>query len=122
METKMKLTAKEEEIMNLFWERGSQFVREILDSYSDPKPHFNTISTIVRGLEERGFLSHRSFGNTYQYYSVLSREEFGKGTLKSVINKYYNNSVMDVVSKMVDSEEISLEDLKILIKRVENQK
>ena len=56
----MKLTVKEEEIMNLFWERGALFVRELLENYDDPKPHFNTLSTIVRGLEEKGFLTHKA--------------------------------------------------------------
>ncbi len=68
------LTAKEEEIMGFFWEKGPLFVKEMLAFYEDPKPHFNTLSTIVRGLEEKGFLAHYTFGNTYQYYPVVSEE------------------------------------------------
>ena len=70
------LTAKEEEIMGFFWKEGSLFVRQLLAYYEDPKPHFNTLSTIVRGLEEKGFLGHEAFGNTYQYHAVISEEEF----------------------------------------------
>ena len=71
------LTAKEEEIMGFFWEKGPLFVKEMLAFYEEPKPHFNTLSTIVRGLEEKGFLAHYTFGNTYQYYPVVSEEDGG---------------------------------------------
>jgi len=77
----MKLTAKEEEIMSFFWDKGPLFVRELLDCYSQPRPHFNTLSTIVRSLEEKGFLDHKAFGNSYQYFPVVSREEFSKSSL-----------------------------------------
>jgi len=113
------LTVREEELMCFFWERGPLFVKEILGSYDEPKPHFNTLSTIVRGLEEKGFLSHKTYGNTYQYYPVVSEEEFRKGTLKSVIKKYFNNSYLSAVSSLVQEEDISLEELKQLIKDVE---
>lgn len=61
------LTVKEEEIMGYFWEKGPLFVKQLLEFYDEPRPHFNTLSTIVRGLEEKGFLHHEVFGNTYQY-------------------------------------------------------
>ena len=114
------LTNKEEEGMNYFWEHGPMFVKEMLDLYSDPKPHFNTLSTVVRGLEEKGFVSHKSYGVTYQYYPIVSREEYSKNTLRSVISKYFNNSYLGAVSSLVEEEDISLEDLKKLIDKVEN--
>ena len=80
------LTSKEEEIMGFFWEKGPLFVKQMLAFYEDPKPHFNTLSTIVRGLEEKGYLAHEVYGNTYQYYAIISEEEFRKGTLKNVIS------------------------------------
>ena len=61
------LTAKEEEIMGFFWEKGPMFVKQLVELYEEPRPHFNTLSTIVRGLEDKGYLSHTAFGNTYQY-------------------------------------------------------
>jgi predicted transcriptional regulator len=114
------LTGREEELMCFFWEKGPLFVREILFFYDNPRPHFNTLSTIVRGLEEKGFLSHKAYGNTYQYYPVVSEEEFRKSTLKSVIRKYFNNSYLSAVSSLVQEEDISLEELKQLIRDVEN--
>lgn len=113
------LTAKEEEIMGCFWEKGPLFVKEMLAFYEEPKPHFNTLSTIVRGLEDKGFLAHFTFGNTYQYYAIVSEEEFRKGTLRNVVSKYFNNSYLSAVSSLVKEENISLEELKQLIAEVE---
>lgn len=116
----MKLTSSEEKIMNFFWDKGPLFVREILELYNPPKPHFNTISTFVRGLEEKGFLSHKAFGYTFQYYAVISRDDFKQISLKGLIGKYFNNSVFSAVSSLVEQEEISLDELKSLISQVEN--
>ena len=113
------LTVKEEELMGYFWEKGPLFVKEMLAFYEEPKPHFNTLSTIVRGLEETGCLAHYTFGNTYQYYPVVSEEDFRKGTLRNVISKYFNNSYLSAVSSLVKEEDISLDDLKRLINEVE---
>ena len=113
------LTAKEEEIMNYFWLKGPLFVKELLDFYDEPKPHFNTLSTFVRGLEEKGYLSHKAYGKTYQYYATVSEEEFRKSTLKQVVRKYFNNSYLGVVSSLIEEEDISLNELKELIEKVE---
>lgn len=117
----MKLTAKEEEIMSFFWDKGPLFVRELLECYKVPRPHFNTLSTIVRGLEEKGFLDHKAFGNSYQYFPVVSREEFSKSSLNGVIRKYYSSSAFSVVSSLIEEEAISLSDLKKLIAEVERR-
>ena len=117
-----KLTTKEEEIMNLFWEKGPLFVKELLPFYDDPKPHFNTLSTIVRGLEEKGYLAHKAYGNSYQYYATVSRDDFRTGTQKGVISKYFNNSFLNAVSSLVREENSSVDELKELIRQVENGK
>ena len=72
------------------------------------------------GLEDKGFLAHKTYGNTYQYYATVSAEDFHKGTLKNVIRKYFNNSYLSAVSSLVSEEDISLDDLKQLIREVEN--
>lgn len=77
-----KITAKEERLWDFSGRMGPLFVKEILAFYDEPKPHFNTLSTIVRGLEEKGFLAHHTYGNTYQYYAVVSESDFSKRTLK----------------------------------------
>ncbi len=116
------LTNREEEIMDIFWEKGSLYVKEIVDELADPKPHYNTISTIVRGLEEKGFVGHEQFGNTYRYMAVISREEFSKNTLKNMVGKYFDKSYSSVVSMFVQEEKISLEEIKELIRQVESAK
>lgn len=105
--------------MNFFWTKGNLFVRELLEFYQEPKPHFNTLSTIVRGLEEKGFLDHKSYGNTYQYYAVISQEDYKNGALSNVVNKYFKNSYLGVVSSLIEEERISVEELKKLIEKVE---
>ncbi len=122
MENITKLTPKEEEIMLHFWKRGALFVKDFLTEYEDPKPHINTISTIVRGLEARGFLSHEAYGSTYKYFPIISKKEFNKLSLKSVINKYFNNNALSAVSTLVEEENISTSDLKELIELIEKSK
>lgn len=114
-----KLTAKEEEIMNLFWEKGPMFVKELKELYSDQKLHYNTLSTMVRALEEKGFIDHEQFGNTHRYFAVVSKVDYSKASLGNVVSKYFNNSYKKVVSLLVDEENISLEDLKKLISEIE---
>ncbi len=121
--TRMKhLTNREEEIMELFWDKGALFVKEIIDELTEPKPHYNTISTIVRGLEEKGFVGHEQFGNTHRYMAIISREEFSKNTLKNMVGKYFNKSYSSVVSMFVQEEKISLEEIQELIRQAENAK
>ena len=117
-----RLTAKEEEIMGYFWEKGPLFVKQLLEYYEEPKPHFNTLSTIVRGLEDKGFLSHNTFGNTYRYYAAVSETEYSKGTLKNVIAKYFNNSYLGVVSSLIKEEDTSVDELRKLLDEVEQGK
>lgn len=114
-----RLTAKEEEIMSHFWKKGPLFVKQLLEYYEEPKPHFNTLSTIVRGLEDKGFLSHNTYGNTYQYYAAITEETYSNGTLKNVIAKYFNNSYLGVVSSLIKEEEISVDELRQLLDEVE---
>jgi len=116
------LTNREEEIMELFWEKGALFVKEIIDELEEPKPHYNTISTIVRGLEEKGFVDHEQFGNTYRYFAAITREEFSRNTIKNMVGKYFNKSYTSVVSMFVKEENISLEEIKELIRQAEDAK
>lgn len=116
-----KLTAREEEIMGYFWTNGELFVKDILEMHPDPKPHFKTLSTIVRGLESKGYLSYHTLGNTHQYYALISEQEYGSRNLRSVVSKYFKNSAFNMVSSLVSEQEISLEELKELIDIVKSQ-
>lgn len=108
--------------MNVFWEKGPMFVKELKKEFSDQKLHYNTLSTIVRGLEEKGFIDHEQFGNTHRYFATFSKEEYKKKTLGNVVKKYFDNSYKNVVSLLVKEENISLEELKKLIAEIENTK
>ena len=116
---KQELTAKEEEAMNIFWKHGPQFVKEMVAYYDDPKPHINTLSTVVRTLEEKGYVSHKSIGTSYQYYAVVSDEQYHKRTLSSVISRYFRGSYVNAISALVKEEKVSVEELKELIDQVE---
>ena len=116
------LTKREEEIMEVFWEKDSLFVKEIIKLLAAPKPHYNTISTIVRILEEKGFIGHEQFGNTYRYHALISREEFSRTTIKEVVSKYFNKSYASVVSMFVQDEEISHEEIQELIQQAKANK
>ena len=115
-----RLTNKEKEIMDLYWQRGPMFVRELLELYAEPRPHFNTLSTMVRILEKNGFLGHKQFGNSFQYYPLVTEKEYGRSSIAGVIKSYFNDSYLSAVSSFVKEEKISVEELKELIKEIEN--
>lgn len=117
-----KLTAKEEEILELFWKKGPLYVREIVELYEDPKPHFNTISTIVRALEEKGYVGHTQKGKSYQYHAIIAEEDMGRKSLSSIIGRYFKNSYLRVVSSFVEDGNIPVEDLRRLLDEVENSR
>ena len=98
------------------------FVRELRELYPDPKPHFSTLSTQVRTLQEEGFIDHNDFGPTYQYYAKVTREQYKQHSLIGIIDKYFGNSYMSAVSALVKEEKISVEDLRELIEIIEKEK
>ncbi|MBN2611781.1 MAG: BlaI/MecI/CopY family transcriptional regulator [Bacteroidales bacterium] len=116
------LTNREEEIMGFFWEKGPMFVKELVELFSIPRPHYNTVSTIVRGLEEKRFLDHEQFGNTYRYFAIISREDFSKSSIKNLVSKYFNASYSSVVSMFVEEQKISTEEIQELIRQAESNK
>ena len=116
-----KLTRKEEVIMNYFWDHGPLFVRELRELYPEPRPHFSTLSTQVRTLQEEGFIGHKAYGPTYQYFARVSREEYKQRSLIGLIDKYFDNSYISAVSALVKEEKISVEQLRELIELVEKQ-
>lgn len=117
-----KLTEKEEEVMTFFWQKGTLAIREVVALYPEPQPHFNTISTYVHILEKKGYLTREKFGNSLTYTPAIEMEEYRKSSMKGVIRRFFDNSYMKVVSALVKDEEISVEELKELIKMVEQNK
>ncbi|MFH0761423.1 MAG: BlaI/MecI/CopY family transcriptional regulator [Bacteroidota bacterium] len=111
----MKLTHREEQIMDFLWEQGPSFVKDIVITFEDPKPHYNTISTIVRNLEQKGLVFHKDFGTTYRYFATITKEEYVKRNLKQDVRKYFNNSYKSLISSLVESQDLSIEEVRELI-------
>ncbi len=114
-----RLTEKEEQIMRMLWSRGPMFVREMLELYPDPKPHFNTVSTFVRLMEQKGFVGHEAFGNSHRYFPLIKEGEYSRSALRNVIARYFNNSMKRVVSALVDDDQLTADQLRDLINQVE---
>ena len=115
-----KLTRKEEEIMKLFWKNGGMFVKDMLPFFPDPKPHVNTVSTQVRILEKDGFLEHKHYGGSFQYFPAVTENQYRKQSLSSLISNWFGNSYMSAVSTLLKDEKITVEELKELIAEVED--
>ncbi|OAB77994.1 BlaI/MecI/CopY family transcriptional regulator [Cochleicola gelatinilyticus] len=117
-----KLAKREEQIMQAFWKLEKAFVKEIIDELPEPKPHYNSVSTMVRILEEKGFLAHNSFGKTHQYYPVVLKEQYQKTIVSDVVGKYFENSYSKMISFFAKEENIDEKELQQIINQIKNRK
>ncbi|HEX9980282.1 MAG TPA: BlaI/MecI/CopY family transcriptional regulator [Flavobacterium sp.] len=117
-----KLTNKEEEIMHILWKLKKAFVKEIMAEITDEQPHYNTLSTIVRNLEEKGYVSHNAFGNTHQYFPVVSLEDYRKKFMSTAIENFFGSSYKNMVSFFAKEEKISAEELREILELIEKKK
>ncbi|MGI9552143.1 MAG: BlaI/MecI/CopY family transcriptional regulator [Aurantibacter sp.] len=117
-----KLTNKEEEVMMVLWTKKKAFIKEILSEFSKEKPHYNTMSTIVRNLENKGFVGHEAFGNTHRYFPLITKEAYRKRFINSTIADYYDNSYKSLVSFFAKEEKISVEELQEIIQLIQKNK
>ena len=115
------LTEKEAQIMQMLWSRGPMCVREMVEIYPEPKPHVNTVSTTVRILEDKGYVSHESVGGSHRYYAVARMEDFRERSLTDLVRNYFNNSYKSAVSALVEDEKISVEELREIIDLIERK-
>ena len=116
-----KLTNKEEEIMHILWRLEKAFVKEILAEITEDQPHYNTLSTIVRNLEEKGFVAYNAFGNTHQYYPVVALEDYRKRFMSVAIETYFDNSYLNMVSHFAKEEKISAAELREILAIIEKK-
>ena len=114
-----KLTNKEEEIMQILWKLKKAFVKEIQAEITEDQPHYNTLSTIVRNLEEKGYVGHNAFGNTHQYFPIVAIEDYRKGFMKTAIDNYFNSSYKSMVSFFAKEEKISADELREILAMIE---
>ena len=116
-----KLTNKEEETMHILWKLEKAFVKDVLAEMKEDKPHYNTLSTIIRNLEEKGYVGYNAFGKTHQYYPIVSKEAYKKRFMNAAIENYFNSSYKNVVSFFAKEEKISVDELKEIIALIEKQ-
>ena len=123
---KMKeLTKAEEQIMQLLWQLNEAIVKDILDKIPDPKPAYNTVSTVVRVLEGKGFIDHKAYGNSHVYFALISEAEYKKFTFDKMMKNYFNDSYKSLVSFIADEKKLSvneLDELTNLIDKLKNKK
>ncbi len=121
-ETMQKLTNKEEEVMKILWKLKKAFVKEILEEIDGEKPHYNTLSTIVRNLQEKGYVGHEAFGNTHRYFPMVTKEQYRKKYVNAAIADYYDDSYKSLVSHFANEEKISVRELQEIIDLIEKKK
>jgi BlaI family penicillinase repressor len=114
-----RLTKAEEDIMRLVWEIGRGTVSDLLDRLGEPKPPHSTVSSVVRILEKKGFVGHKAYGKTHEYFPLISKEEYGKRSLRDVLRAYFDGSVARLVSNLVQEEKLSAEEVEALRRQLE---
>lgn len=117
-----ELTKAELQIMQVMWKLGSGFVNDIIEELPEPKPAYNTVSTIIRILEKKGVVSHNSFGKTFQYFPLIKREEYIERYMGGVLNSFFSDSLSNLVSFFSKKENLSLEETDKILKILENHK
>lgn len=113
-----ELTRAEEQIMQLLWEQKNAFVKDIVDRIPNPKPAYNTVSTIIRILEKKGFVGHKSYGKTHEYFPLISRKDYTRTFMKNFMRNYFSGSFQEMVSFFAKEDNMSLADLDELVEDV----
>lgn len=120
--TMQKLTNKEEEVMQILWSLERAFVKDVLEKIKGEIPHYNTLSTIIRNLEDKGYVDYTAYGKTHQYFPIISKEAYRKRFFNTAIDTYFNSSYKNVVSFFAKEEKISVAELKEIIELIEKKK
>ena len=117
-----ELTKAEEQVMQHLWDLEKGFVKEILAQMPEPKPAYNTVSTIIRILEEKGFVGHRAYGKTHEYFPVVSKEEYSRFSAGNLLSNYFNGSVKELVSFFVNERKLDVNELDEILKSIQRKK
>ena len=115
------LTKAEEQIMQVLWKLEKAFLREIVEAIPAPRPHTNTVATIIKILIDKGFAGHDVFGRNHQYFPLVSKETYGKSTMKNFVRSYFEGNFSQAVSSMVKENNLSLEELEGLLKQLKKK-
>ena len=115
------LTKAEEQVMQALWKADKSFLREVIDAMPNPKPHQNTVATLLKILSEKEFVGIIAIGRQHQYYPLISKEEYSKRTMKQLVKGYFEGSFSNVVSFLVKENNISVEELESLLQQIKKQ-
>lgn len=118
----VELTKAEERIMKILWKIGKGFIKDIQQEFSDPKPPYNSVSTIVRVLVKKGIVSFNEYGTAYEYYPVITKNEYRKGQLNKLVKEYYNNSLKQVVNFFSESKNLDINEVNEVMEMLEELK
>ena len=118
----IKLAKREEQIMQVYWELGKAFIKEVIPHLPDPKPHYNSVATIVKILEEKGFLGHDTVGNIHRYFPLVSKEQYQKHDMKDIVKKYFDNSYPRMLAFFAKEQKMTEEELKEIIHMIKTDK
>ncbi|MCQ2317636.1 MAG: BlaI/MecI/CopY family transcriptional regulator [Bacteroidales bacterium] len=114
-----ELTKSEEQVMQVIWKIGQGFANEIMTAFPEPKPAYNTVLTMVRILEKKGFVGHETFCKANRYFPLVSKEEYSQNSLKGLVSNYFNGSYTELVSAFTKKENFTMEQLQELKKMIE---
>ena len=115
-----QLTKAEEEIMQVLWQLERAFVKEIVDELPQPKPHYNTVSTIIKILEDKNFVAHESLGKSNRYYPLVQKEDYSKKSMTQFVGKYFEGSFANMLSFFAKEKDISVKELEAILKEIKN--
>jgi BlaI family penicillinase repressor len=114
-----ELTKAEEQIMQILWDMEKGFVKDLVDRFPDPKPAYNTVSTIIRILEQKGFVGHNAYGKTHEYFPLVSRKDYTSSYMKNFIHNYFSGSFQEMVSFFAKEDKLTVKELNELMKEVQ---
>ena len=117
-----ELTKAEDQVMQILWKLEKGFVKDIVEMMPDPKPAYNTVSTIVRILETKGFIDHKAYGKTHEYFPLITKDKYTKFYLNNLIAGYFNGSFNNMVSFFARENKVDANDLEKLLKEIKNKK
>ena len=106
------ITQREERVLQILWDIEEGFVKDVIARMDDPKPPYNTVSSIIRILETKGYVGHRAYGKTHQYFPIVSKEDFRKRSFDTLVRDYFSGSLEEVVSFMVDKEDLDAQEIR----------
>ncbi|CAL1519948.1 BlaI/MecI/CopY family transcriptional regulator [Chitinophaga sp. MM2321] len=115
-----QLTKAEEQIMQALWQTGPAFVKDIIEVMPEPKPHYNTVSTLVKILIEKGFIDFKAYGKSHQYFALITKDAYSHKTMSTLVKGYFGGSFSNMVSFFVKEKELSITDLEKLVQKIKD--